>query len=66
LLSELRSPLATVGAGAELLIRSELSALQTKRVARNVFSATILLEILRELAENLGDLMPTPLDDARA
>lgn len=56
LLSELRSPLATVRTGAELLIRSDLSELYTKRVARNVFAATIRLdEILTELAPFLGD-----------
>ena len=36
LVNELRSPLATVRMGAELLIRSDLSELQSQRVARNV------------------------------
>lgn len=43
LLSELRNQLATVRTGAELRIRSDLSELQTKRVARNMFAATLLL-----------------------
>ena len=56
LLSELRSPLAAVRMGAELLVRSDLSELQSQRVARNVLAATARLEeILSDLALQLTD-----------
>src|SRR5258708_11383575 len=56
LVSELRSPLAAVRMGAELLVRSDLSELQSQRVARNVLAATVRLEdILSDLALQLTD-----------
>ena len=55
LLSELRSPLAAVRVGADLLLRSDLSEPQRKRVARNVSAATARIdEILAELASFFG------------
>ena len=51
LLCELRSPLAAVRMGAELLIRLDLSEKQSQRVARNVLAATMRVEeILADLA----------------
>jgi nitrogen-specific signal transduction histidine kinase len=56
LISELRSPLAAVRMGAELLIRSDLSERQSQRVARNVLAATMRLEdLLSDLALQLTD-----------
>jgi len=44
LLNNLRSPLAAVRVGAELLARPDLSPLQSQRVARNVLVAAARLE----------------------
>jgi len=46
LVNDLRSPLAAVRMGAELLIRSDLSPLHSQRVARNVIVAAARIEEL--------------------
>jgi len=46
LVNDLRSPLAAVRMGAELLIRSDLSPLHSQRVARNVIAAAARIEEL--------------------
>ena len=46
LVNDLRSHLAAVRMGAELLIRSDLSPLHTQRVARNVIVAAARIEEL--------------------
>jgi len=54
LLDELRSATAAIRIGAELLTRSDLSAAQTQRLARNVLAATTRLEqILSDLAQQV-------------
>jgi hypothetical protein len=46
LVNDLRSPLAAVRVGAELLIRSDLSPSHSQRVARNVIVAAARIEEL--------------------
>jgi len=46
LVNDLRSPLAAVWVGAELLTRSDLSPLHSQRVARNVIVAAAQIEEL--------------------
>jgi len=56
LVNDLRSPLAAVRVGAELLIRPDLSQLQSQRVARNVLVAEARLEeILSDFTLRLID-----------
>ena len=58
LANEMRSPLAVVRMGAELLTRADLSQLQSQRVARNVIAAAVRMEeILSDFA-----LQPNPGD----
>ena len=56
LVNDVRSPLAAVRMGAELLVRSDLSPLQSRRVARNVIVAAARIEeLLSDFALRLID-----------
>ena len=59
LISSLRSPLAAVRLGADLLSRHDLSPAQSQRLARNVLaSATRIEEILSDFASKLDMVSP--------
>ena len=59
LVNNLRSPLAAVRIGADLLIRSDLSPLQSRRVARNVIVAAARIEeLLSDFKLRLIDARP--------
>ena len=59
LVNDLRSPLAAVRMGAELLVRSDLSPLQSRRVARNVIVAAARIEeLLSDFKLRLIDARP--------
>jgi signal transduction histidine kinase len=53
MIHDLRNPLTTIQASAEMLVRSGLSGPQVDRIARNVYSATVRM---RELLEEFLDL----------
>lgn len=59
LVDDLRGALAAVRAGGELLIRPDLSQLQSQRVARNVIAAAARIEeILSDFSLQLIDASP--------
>ncbi len=49
---DLRSPLATIHTGAEMLVRFKLSELQVNRIARNIYRASLRM---RDLIEDVLD-----------
>ena len=62
LISSLRSPLAAVRLGADLLTRHDLSPAQSQRLARNVLvSAARIEEILLDFAPQLDVVSPSEL-----
>ena len=62
LINDLRSPLAAVRVGAELLTRHDLSPAQSQRLARNVLvSAARIEEILLDFASQLDRVPPSEL-----
>jgi signal transduction histidine kinase len=65
---DLRNPLATIHASAQLLAREELSPAQIRRIARNVYSASSRMGALLEelLDRNTGCEMHKQATDVRA
>jgi hypothetical protein len=60
IIREVRDPLATIRAGAEVLVRSGLTELQIQRIARNVQEASIRMqELLEEFQDQNGVMVET-------